>query len=149
MKINKISVQNQLIMYLEEKLKASESQYQSYFSETGVKLNEVRDSDDVSHKIQNEDFTIAFDKQLHVVEHNLEKISSIDFSEKTAVGPGAVVKMNSQHYIIGIPACRFDFEGVNYIAMSTEAPLYLAIEGTEQGDTAEYNDQVYKIEKVY
>lgn len=41
----------------------------------------------------------------------------------------AVALVNGLYYIIGIPACQFDFKGKHFVAMSPDASFYRGIYG--------------------
>ena len=64
------------------------------------------------------------ERQIHQRENELEMLRNLDFGHKTSVTEGAVALVDGQYYIIGIPACQFDFEGKHFVAMSPEAPFY-------------------------
>lgn len=65
----------------------------------------------------------------------LDEIAGIDFGGKDAVGPGAVISFGGTSYVVGVAAEPFACDGVDYQAVSTNAPIYRAIDGLRAGDT--------------
>lgn len=146
--MNKIALKQEIIRVQKKNLESLELEYAEYNENTKLKLQDNLDTDDLSHRTQAEEYSQVFDKQIHNISNNIKKISSISFDKKNKVIEGAVAKVNGQNYIIGIPACQFDYEGENYIAMSPEAPLFKAMMNKAVKDTFSFNGQSFLVEDI-
>ena len=72
---------------------------------------------------------------------DLNILEQIDFSLTDVVRPGAIVGIDGHRDVVGISGEPFEVDGVTYETISTEAPLYAAIEGLRLGDTYEFRGQ--------
>ncbi|MEH6535926.1 MAG: hypothetical protein V7719_06010 [Psychroserpens sp.] len=147
--MNKLALKQEIIRVQRENLEAVELEYAEFNENTKLKLQDNLDTDDLSHRTQAEEYSQVFDKQIHNISDNIEKISKISFDKKDKIGLGAVAKVNGQNYIIGIPACQFDFEGENFIAMSSEAPLFIAMMNKSINETFSFNDKSFLVEDIH
>lgn len=147
--MNKLALKQEIIRVQRKNLEAIELEYADFNENTKLKLQDNLDTDDLSHRTQAEEYSQVFDIQIHNISNNIEKIEKISFDEKDRVIEGAIAKVNGQNYIIGIPACQFDFEGENYIAMSPEAPLFRAMINKKANDTFNFNNKSFLVENIH
>ncbi len=147
--MDKLALKLEIIKNQNEQLKTLEDDYANYQESSKLNLDDNLDTDDLSHRTQAQEYTQVLDKQIHQLSDDLKKITNTSFDKKNIITSGAVAKVNGQYYIIGIPACRFDFDGANYIAMSPEAPLYKAMMGKTENESFIFNDTTFLVEVVY
>jgi len=62
---------------------------------------------------------------------------------------GAVVHTNLQNYFISASLGELEYDENNYMAVSTQTPIYLALAGKRKGDTFVFRDQKYRILEVF
>ena len=89
-----------------------------------LSLEDVRDADDNSHREQTEEYLQSMERQIYQREKELGNLRNLDFGHKDFVTEGAVALVNGEYFIIGIPACQFDFNKSHFVAMSPDAPFY-------------------------
>ncbi len=70
------------------------------------------------------------------------------FEEKTLMEsfrPGAMVITDKRNFLIGASIEEFAAGGVEFLGLSTEAPLYKALDGRRKGDQVKFQDVAYDI----
>lgn len=65
------------------------------------------------------------------------------------VQPGAVVITDRENFFVSASIEDFDVDGVHFFGLSTESPLYIAMEGKKKGDRFGYNYSEYQITDVF
>jgi hypothetical protein len=146
--MDKVDLKATLIKAHKETLQRLKDDYATYQNGADLSLDEVRDADDISHREQTEEYLHALEKQIHQRENELEMLRNLDFSHKTCVTEGAVVQVEGQYYIIGIPACQFDFGGKHFVAMSPEAPFYKELMDKKENDSFVFDGKGFTIESI-
>ena len=76
-------------------------------------------------------------------------LRDLDFGPKTTITEGSVALVNGQYYIIGIPACQFEFEGKHFVAMSPDAPFYQELMDKNENDSFVFNNKQFTIESIF
>lgn len=76
----------------------------------------------------------------------LKQIRTLDFEITSAVAPGALVGFDGDRYVVGVVAAPFDCDGVTYEGLSTDAPIYPALEGLRLGDTFSFGGHDHRID---
>ena len=147
--MDKVTLKTTLIKAHQETLQRLRDEYASYQSGGNLNLDDVRDADDNSHREQTEEYLQAMERQIHQRENEIKVLRDLDFGRKTSVTEGAVALVNSQYYIIGIPACQFDLEGKHFVAMSPDAPFYQELMDKKQNDSFVFNDKTFTIESIF
>ncbi|MBO9153515.1 hypothetical protein ACFOTA_14940 [Chitinophaga sp. GCM10012297] len=147
--MDKVTLKATLIKAHQETLQRLKEDYASHQSGGDLNLEDVRDADDNSHREQTEEYLQAMERQIHQRENEIKMLRDLDFGGKTSVTEGAVALVNGQYYIIGIPACQFDFEGKHFIAMSPNAPFYLELMDKKQNDSFVFNGRKFTIESIF
>ena len=147
--MDKITLKARLIKMHEETLQRLRNEYASYQSGGNLNLEEVRDADDNSHREQAEEYLQAMERQIHQRENEIRMLRDLDFGPKTTVIEGSVALVNGHYYIIGIPACHFEFEGKHFISMSPDAPFYQELMDRNQNDSFIFNNMKFTIESIF
>ena len=135
---------------LEQKaLLVAKEHYEEYVAGAHVTRSQASGSDDQSQAYFAGELAEAFE---HPQEEHAAKVAAlenIDFSPKEVVGVGAIVKFSGRHFVISVSTTRFKCGGVEYMGISTEAPIYKAIAGKKSGDIFSYNGRDITIEGVW
>jgi len=69
--------------------------------------------------------------------------------ETDIVRVGSIVFTNAQNLFISISLGQISCEGDNFVAISTQSPLYQSIEGKRKGDKFDFRGQKYTINEVF
>ncbi|WP_242917270.1 hypothetical protein [Pontibacter liquoris] len=147
--MDKLTLKATLIKAHHQTLQRLRAAYVTFQKGGNLDLTDVQDLDDHSHREQAEEYLQALERQIHQREDEMEMLYSLDFGHKTSVTTGAVVLVDGQYYIIGIPACQFDLAGKHFIAMSPEAPFYQGLMDKKQNDSFVFNGKEFTIESIF
>ena len=147
--MDKIALKATLIEAHKETLQRLRDDYASYQSGGNPNLEDVLDADDISHRRQTEEYLEALERQIHQRENEIEMLRNLDFGPKTSVTEGAVALAGGQYFIIGIPACQFDFAGKHFVAMSPNAPFYQELMDKNQNDSFVFNGKGFTIDAIF
>jgi hypothetical protein len=147
--MDKVTLKATLIKQHQETLQRLRNDYAAYQRGGDLNLEDVRDADDNSHREQTEEYLQALERQIHQRENEIKMLRDLDFGSKTSVAEGAVVLVNGQYYIIGIPACQFDLDGKHFVAMSPDAPFYRELMDKKQNESFVFNGKGFTIESIF
>ncbi len=138
------------LMALEEaELATAKAHYASFLKESRLDGRESHDKDDIADARENADLAAAFDHPVHTHQAKIDVIESTDFSLTDQVRPGALVAFNGGHFVVVVSTARFDCDGVTYMGISTQSPIYKAIKGLEAGDTFAFNGREMTLDAVF
>lgn len=147
--INKLALRETMLGLELDKLHTVEANYQEFLQQARVDNTDGYDDDELSHALESSDMAALLDQSIHEYQEKIDRLKAIDFSPKTQVGPGAVVKFNNRHFIISVATSQFECTGESYMGISTGAPVYEELEGLEAGDVFRLNGKDIKIQAVY
>jgi hypothetical protein len=147
--MDKLTLKNTILKAQQETIDRLKKEYESYQSGGDLNLEDVRDLDDNSHREETEEYLQALETQIRQREWELEKLQGLDFGSKSSVTEGAVAQVNGQYYVIGIPACQFDHEGMHFIAMSQDAPFYQELMNKKKNDSFVFSKKQYTVESIF
>ncbi|MFS4493482.1 hypothetical protein [Maribacter sp. 2308TA10-17] len=146
--MDKQKLKQALIALEKEYIDEDEMKYAEFLNGNLLKRNEVIDSDDQSHHRQSLEISDQLEEQAHVHLEHLETIHKLSFEAKERVEPGAVVSVNGRCMVIAVPKSSFTIDGVEYLGISAQAPIYKAMKGKASGDSFEFNNKNFVIESV-
>lgn len=112
---------------------------------------DLSESDDQGQRSQNEQSGIEaqrFEEQAHLHESHRKAIEAIDFGPRKVVELGALVRVNDRYFVIAVPTRGFQVGGVEVLGISTEAPLFTAMDGLSSGDTFEFKQNRFVVTDV-
>ncbi len=104
--------------------------------------------DDQSQSDEAGDLSGLFQEAIARQQADLQLIEQLDFRHRDDVGPGAIVGFGGNRYVVGVVTDPFDCEGVTYEGISTDAPIYLPIDGLRVGDSFTFRDREHRIDFV-
>jgi transcription elongation GreA/GreB family factor len=123
-----------------EELRATGQQYAS----------EQQDSGAQSMSQDTEDQAALMSEQLGMLLEEMEKLKRIQPDEvHDVVHLGSVVHTDQQRFFVSVSLERFKVNGQDYFGISTQAPIYKAMEGKGLGDSFEVNRHTFKIVDLY
>ena len=146
--MDKIKIKAVLIALEKEHINAAETKYEEFLKGNLLDNSEVVDTDDQSHHRQSLDIFDQLDEQAHVHTEHLEVINRISFEPTDVVKPGAVVSVNGLCIIVAVSKPTFKIGDLDFMGISTKAPIYSLLKGKRAGDSFELNSQKFTIESV-
>ncbi len=123
--------------------------YLAFVASAKLDRTEPIEADEQAQAELASDLSEAFDQPVHSHQQNIERLKLIDFSPKSCVEPGAVVKVAGRHFVIAVATDRFRCEGVELMGISPQAQIYSALEGKSAGDVCVFNDRALTVERIW
>lgn len=107
-----------------------------------VVQDDAHSVDDTWQKDQAADMESLLDDTATLREEKADSLADLDVSPTDVVRPGAVVEVAGQRYLVGVVAAdEVDVDGTSYAGLSTDSPLYEAIQGLRAGDEFTFRDE--------
>lgn len=147
--MNKSALKDTLLSLEQVSIEDAHAHYESYLMGALLDTSAVGDTADQAQIFQSGQVAQKIEHQLHAHERHLQKIRSMDFDRKQIVQEGAVVEVNGRYLVIAVPTPTFEFNGVEMLGMSADAPLATAMAGLKAGDTFEFNRKRFEIAEVH
>jgi hypothetical protein len=90
------------------------------------------------------------DQQIALALQQLQTLQKIDASaELTHIQIGALFEINQNWYYCSVPFGQIQFEDRTIFCMSSDAPLFQALKGKKEQESAQFNGRNWKINKIY
>ncbi|MEM7574486.1 MAG: hypothetical protein AAF433_16400 [Bacteroidota bacterium] len=87
---------------------------------------------------------------LESLQEQVDLLANLDQIEPTEeIQLGDIIETNMGNFFVGVPAMEFTIEGKQYRGISTDSPLYHALQGKHQGDKVEVNGHSYDLIHSY
>lgn len=146
--LSKTSLQTTIRNLQEAQLRQSRDAYATYLCGAQRDRSEPVDQDQASQEFGNAELAESFEGPTRTHEAALKRLQAIDFGPKSRVEEGAAVQVDGRWYVVGVATQAFVCDGQTYMGISTEAPIYRALEGAMAGDDVEFRGRVWKIQAV-
>ena len=139
-------VKDALVASARAQLQASEGQVSSEEAAATVDQDSSYAVDDLSKSDEAGDMSALFEGAAARQKANVDAIQALDVAPRDTVGPGAIVGFGGARYLVGVVADSFEVDGVSYEGISTDSPIYPAIEGLRAGDSFTFRDASQSID---
>lgn len=146
--LSKISLQATIRNLQEAQLRQSRDAYAAYLAGARRDRTEPADQDQASQEFGNAELAESFEGSTRTYEVALEHLQSIDFGPKSRVQEGAAVQVDGRWYVMGVATQAFICNGLAYMGISMDAPIYKALEGAVAGDVVTFRGRDWKIQAV-
>ncbi len=130
-------------------LKIAQEHYDRFLEEAKLDAREQHDNSELAEARENADLAAAFDHPVKDHHSKIDVLETMDFSLKDTVEPGAVVAFGTRRVVVSVSTAEFDVDGVSYMGISPQSPIYLAMVGLSQGDNFTFNGRDVTIEEVF
>ena len=145
---NKDHIRETMLSLETEALHSAREYYQDYVTTARVDRSEPVENDEHAQAEIASDFSESLDDTLHDQVDKLEKLRTIDFSPKSTVSEGAVVKLSGRWFAVAVSTNKFTCQGRELMGISTGAPIFEAIEGAQAGEVVQFNGRTLTVEDV-
>jgi hypothetical protein len=146
--LSKTSLQATIRNLQEAQLRQSRDAYATYLAGARRDRTEPVDQDQASQEFGNAELAEYFAGPTRTHEAALSRLRSIDFGPKSRVEEGAAVQVDDRWYVVGVATQAFVCDGQTYMGISTEAPIFKALEGAMAGDDVEFRGRTWKVQAV-
>ena len=90
------------------------------------------------------------DQQIALVQQQLSVLQKLDPSvHLDQILVGALFEIDQQWYYCSVPFGPIQLDKTTYFCLSTEAPLYQALKGKKEQESAVFNGRNWKVNKIY
>jgi hypothetical protein len=147
--IDKAKLRAKLLEIEYESTKEAEGEYNAHLEGARPDLNETTDQGQRSQEEQSGVEAHRFEEQVHLHQGHRTLIETLDFGPTEVVRPGALVKVNDRYFVIAVPAPILRIGGIEISGISSDSPLFQAMEGLRAGNEFEWNGQIVAVKEVY
>lgn len=144
----KQQVREALLAWARRQLGTTEDRADQEQDASEIPQDEGHDLDEVWQSEQAADMNTLLEEHAEDREDALAGIEDLDFSAADTVRPGAIVEVDGQRYVVGVVLDELEVGGHSYAGLSTDAPLYEALQGRKAGDNVSFRDQEQTITLV-
>lgn len=144
----KQAIRTRMLALEEDELTTAIAHYERFLAEARLSDRETHDTSDLAEARENADLAAAFDHPVHTHQAKIDAIEATDFSVTDRVRAGAILGFGGRHFVVAVSTVRFDCDGVTYMGISTQSPIYKAMEGLRAGDTATFNGREITLDSV-
>ena len=145
----KLSLRERMLSLEASELATAKEHAARFLSEAKLGNNEQHDNSEIAEARENADLAAAFDHPVKDHHAKIDALETLDFSVTDRVQPGAVVAFNGRHAIISVSTAQFDHDGVTYMGISPQSPIYKAMDGLAAGDSFVFNGNEVTIDDVF
>jgi hypothetical protein len=146
--LSKTSLQATIRNPQEAQLRQSRDAYASYLAGARRDRTEPTDPDQASQEFGNAELAEYFEGPARTYEAALQRLQSIDFGPKSHVEEGAAVQVDDRWFVVGIATQAFVCDGLTYMGISTDAPIYKALEGAVAGEAVAFRGRDLKVQAI-
>ena len=132
----------------EAELAHAREAYEEYLREAKLDRTEPVESGDQAQAEAAGELAAALDHPVHDHAEKLARLQEIDFGPKQSVAEGAAITVAGRNFVVAVSTTKFTCDGIDFMGISPQAPLYAALEGLGVGDVAEFNGRALEIEAV-
>jgi transcription elongation GreA/GreB family factor len=144
----KTALRDKMMSLEAAELETAKEHYEKFLAESRLGDREQHDNSDIAEARENADLAAAFDHPVKDHHAKIDVLETLDFSVTDVVQPGAVVGFGGRHVVVAVSTAQFDLDGVSYMGISPQSPIYKAMEGLGAGDTFSFGGKDVEIESV-
>lgn len=145
----KATLRDRMLSLEAEELTAAKEHYERFVKDAQLDLREHYDNSEIAEARENADLAAAFDHPVKDHHSKIDALENLDFSMTDKVGPGAVVSFGGRHVVISVSTATFDHDGVSYMGISPQSPIYQAMKGLEEGDSFMFHGKEVVVDEVF
>lgn len=145
----KAAIRSRMLELEEGELATARAHYERFLGEARLDDREGHDNSDIAESRESADLAAAFDGPVHTHQAKIDALEALDFALADHVRPGAVVSFNKRHFVVAVATSAFDCEGRSYMGISTQSPIFAAIDGLAEGDSFTFNGRKTRLDEVF
>lgn len=133
----------------EAELAAAIEHYEAHMADSRLDGREQHDNDDIADSVADLNLAQGFEHPVEEHQAKIAVIRDLDLSPSDVVRPGAAVVVGGKHFIVSVATARFDCEGETWMGISTQSPIYRAMDGLAAGESFELGGREMVIDAVF
>lgn len=146
--MNKEDIRRVMVALEARQFACTRKAYLDYLAASRLEDDEATVIDEQAQAEFAAELSQSFDQPLHDHESKLAKLRSIDFSPKSQVAEGAVVRLLDRFFVVAVATDRFTYDTHELMGISVEAPIFQAMKGRSAGETFQLNGRLLRIDDV-
>jgi len=144
----KDAVRSKMLSLEAAELETAMEHHEKFLAEAKLDDREQHDTSDIAEARENADLAAAFDHPVKDHHAKIDVLENLDFAITDIVQPGAVVTIGARHLVVSVSTSEFEIEGVRYMGISQQSPIYQAMRGLTRGETFTFNGKDVEVEDV-
>lgn len=145
----KATLRDRMLSLEAEELTTAVEHYERFVKDAQLDLREHYDTSEIAEARENADLAAAFDHPVKDHHSKIDVLENLDVSMTDRVGPGAVVSVGGRHVIISVSTATFDHDGISYMGISPQSPIYQAMKGLGTGDSFLFHGKEIVVDEVF
>lgn len=145
----KLAIRDRMLSLEAQELTTAKEHYDRFIAEAKLDDREQHDTSDIAEARENSDLAAAFDHPVKDHHAKIDALENLDVAVTDYVKPGAVVSFNGRHVVIAVATAQFDHDGVTYMGISPESPIFKAMDGLSAGDSFVFGGKDVTIDAVF
>ena len=145
----KSALRDRMLSLEAAELTTAKEHYERFIADAKLDDREQHDKSDIAEARENADLAAAFDHPVKDHHAKIDVLENLDFSVTENVRPGAVVGFGGRHVIVAVSTAQFDHDGVTYIGISPQSPIYKAMNGLAARDSFAFHGKDVTIDEVF
>ena len=144
----KMALRDRMLSLEAAELATAKEHYARFLKDARVSERESYDTSEIAEARENADLAAAFDHPVQSHHAKIDVLENLDFAVTDTVQPGAVVSFGDRHFVVAVSTGRFDHDGKTYMGISTDSPIYKAMEGLKTDEAFEFRGRNITIDEV-
>ena len=145
----KQAIRDKMLSLEAAELETAQHHYERFLAEARLDDREQHDNSDIAEARENADLAAAFDHPVKDHHAKIDVLENLDFAPTDIVEPGAVVAFGGRNFVVAVSTDRFEVEGETYMGISTQSPIFKAMEGLSAGDSFTFNGRDVTLDTVF
>jgi len=147
--MGKQALKERMLALEEQELAAAREHYLAHVRDARIDRDDAYELDAHSRAEYEGELAAAFDHPLHTHAEKIARLHLIDFGPKTQVSEGAVVRLGDRWFVVSVSTAQFQHDEHTYMGISTQAPIYRAMEGLTAGERFEFRGRQVTVHEVF
>lgn len=122
--------------------------YEDFLSAARLNRGESIDEGDRSQAEHAAAIAGNLEQQIHDHSSHREILESLPLHSMNAIERGAIATVNGRNLFLAVPTQPFEFQGIDILGISCEAPLAMAMLGLVPGDSFHFGKTKLVVEAV-
>lgn len=145
----KASLRARMLTLEASELTVAKEHYAHFMADAKLSGREQHDNSDIAEARENADLAAAFDHPVKDHHAKIDVLENLDFTLTDQVQPGAVVAFGGRHVVVAVSTAQFEHEGVRYMGISPQSPIYQAMDGLAAGESFVFHGKDVVIDDVF
>lgn len=145
----KQAIHKKMLSLEEAELETAKEHYDRFLAEAKLDDREQHDNSDIAEARENADLAAAFDHPVKDHHSKIDVLENMDFAPSDTIDLGAVVSFGGRHVVVSVSTTQFEVEGVTYMGISPQSPIFQAMRGLSEGDSFTFNGREIEITEVF